>query len=148
MSVALFDPDEIMRAVRAATGLSPPAKVANPLKSRPDLSKLAELAASPDWRARLRGLPSTPSPDGFSPGRWAAVLDGAERFARDWAVKAMSLGWGFEELFTLRAPFANVFLQGAAWFVGDSTITAVTADAITLRTEGGAIQRIYRKQSA
>ena len=57
----------------------------------------------------------------------------------------MSLGWTFDELFALAEPFANVSLQGAAWFVGDSTVTAVTADAITLRTEGGATQRIYRK---
>ena len=57
----------------------------------------------------------------------------------------MSLGWTFDELFALREPFANVSLQGAAWFVGDATVTAVTADAITLRTEGGATQRVYRK---
>jgi hypothetical protein len=37
-----------------------------------------------------------------------------------------------------------VSLQGAAWFIGDSTVTAVTAEAITLRTEGGATQRAYR----
>ena len=29
--------------------------------------------------------------------------------------------------------------------MGDATVTAVTADAITLRTEGGATQRVYRK---
>ena len=60
----------------------------------------------------------------------------------------MRLGWSFDELFALAEPFANVSLQGAAWFVGDSTVTAVTADAITLRTEGGATQRIYRKTRA
>jgi hypothetical protein len=57
----------------------------------------------------------------------------------------MGLGWAFDELFALAGPFANVSLQGAAWFIGDSTVTAVTADAITLRTEGGAAQRVYRK---
>ncbi len=56
----------------------------------------------------------------------------------------MSLGWTFGELFDFVEPFANVSLQGAVWFVGDSTVTAVTADAITLRTGGGATQRIYR----
>ena len=145
MSVALFDPDEIMRAVRAATGLSPPAKVANLLRSRPDLSNLAELAAASDWRERLRGLSSTQCPEGFSPDRWTVLLEGAERFARDWAGKVISLGWTFGDLFVLREPFANVSMQGAAWFIGDSTVTAVTADAITLRTEGGATQRVYRK---
>jgi hypothetical protein len=47
----------------------------------------------------------------------------------------MGLGWTFEDLFALREPFANVSLQGAAWFIGSSPVTAVTADAITLRTE-------------
>jgi hypothetical protein len=60
----------------------------------------------------------------------------------------MSLGWTFDKLFALVEPFANMSLQGAAWFVGDSTVTAVTADAITLRTEGGGTQRIYRKTYA
>jgi hypothetical protein len=99
-------------------------------------------------RALLRELPSTQCPDGFSSDRWAAIRDGAERFAGDWTVTTMSLGWTFEELFDLREPFANVTIQGAAWFVGGSTVTAVTADAITLLTEGGATQRIYRKQRA
>jgi hypothetical protein len=60
-------------------------------------------------------------------------------------LNATSLGWSFEELFALREPFVNGSLQGAAWFIGDSTVTAVTTDAITLRTEGGATQRIFRK---
>jgi hypothetical protein len=57
----------------------------------------------------------------------------------------MRLGWTFDELFCLVEPFANISLQGAAWFVGDAAVTAVTADAITLRTEGGATQRLYRR---
>ena len=49
----------------------------------------------------------------------------------------MSLGWSFDDLFAFAEPFANMSLQGAAWFVGDSTVTAVTTDAITLRIEDG-----------
>jgi hypothetical protein len=56
----------------------------------------------------------------------------------------MALGWTFEELFALRDPFANGSLQGAGWFVGDKTITAVTADTITLRSASGSTTRIYR----
>jgi hypothetical protein len=67
-----------------------------------------------------------------------------ERFGQQWAAKAMGLGWTFDKLFALAEPFANVSLQGAAWFVGDSTVTAVTADAITLRTASGATLRSYR----
>ena len=85
-----------------------------------------------------------PCPDDISPWRWA-IIEGAERFAQQWADPALSLGWTFDELFALREPFANVSLQGAAWFIGDSTATAVTADAITLCRQGGATQRIYRR---
>lgn len=86
----------------------------------------------------LRELISRPCPDGFAPQRWAALCNGMEYFAHQWAAKAMSLGRTFEELFALRDPFAKVSLQGAAWFISDSSVTAVTADAITLRTQGGA----------
>lgn len=77
-----------------------------------------------------------------------AYVEESKQFAQQWSAKARSLGWTFDELFALREPRANVSLQGAAWFVGDSTVTAVTADAITLRTQGGATQRVYRKGSA
>ena len=30
----------------------------------------------------------------------------------------MSLGWSLDELFAFVEPFANVSLQGTAWFVG------------------------------
>jgi hypothetical protein len=93
----------------------------------------------------LRKLISGASPEGFPPQRWTVLCNGVEQFARQWAAKSLSLGWTFDELFALREPFANVSLQGAAWYIGDSTVTAVTADSITLRTQGGATQRAYRK---
>jgi hypothetical protein len=45
MSAAVFDPDAIMRAVRAVANPSSPAKTANPLKSGPNFSSLASLVA-------------------------------------------------------------------------------------------------------
>ena len=83
---------------------------------------------------------------------WRAERDAAERLRHtqpelsSLATLAGTLAAEtFEELFALAEPFANVSLQGAEWFIGGSTITAVTADAITLRTIGGATQRIYRR---
>jgi hypothetical protein len=147
MSAALFDLDEVMREVRAAAGLARPATVATPLHNGPLCSKVAVVAGSlaPDLRAHLRQIQSTPCPSGFSPQRWVVVRESADRFAQHWAAQAMALGWGYDELFGVVEPFANVSLQGAAWFVGDKAITAVTADAITLRTPAGAVQRIYRR---
>jgi hypothetical protein len=111
---------------------------------------LNAMAAEPkaNWRERLRTLFSTTGPDGFSPDQWSVLRAGAGRFARDWAARAMLLGWRFDELFALHDPFANVSLQGAAWFIGNSTVTAVTANAITLRTESGSILHVYRKLGA
>lgn len=110
--------------------------------------KRSSVAAFPVWLSRLHELPSTPCPDDFASGRWPVLRDGAGRFARQWAAEAMSLGWRFGELFDLVEPFANLPVQGAAWFVGDLTVMAVTADAITLCTEGGATQCIHRKPRA
>jgi hypothetical protein len=157
MSAALFDPDGIMREVRAKAYPSPSAKPANLLNDAPNFSSLAKLAGrthiaesallnTPDsWIEPPYEFLSRPRPEHMSIERWACACRGAEEFARRWAANAMSLGWTFDELFALVEPLANVSRQGAAWFVRDSTVTAVTADAITLRTEGGATQRIYRK---
>jgi hypothetical protein len=166
MSAALFDPDDIMREVRAKADASPPAKTANLLKKTANFSSLAKLATLkeinrevaeaaprntpvsylvPEWLEAIEQLLSRPCPVAESDERWACACRGVEQFARGWAAKAMGLRWTFDELFTLAEPFANVSLQGAAWFVGDSTVTAVTAEAITLRTASGATQRIYRK---
>ena len=150
MSAALFDPDGIMREVRAKAYPLPPAKTANLLNDTPNFSSLAKLAGRPhiaepaplntpeSWSQRLYEFLSRPRPDDTSVERWACACRGVEEFAGGWAAKTMRLGWSFDGLFAFVDPFANMSLQGAAWFVGDSTITAVTADAITLRTEGGA----------
>jgi hypothetical protein len=92
-----------------------------------------------------KGLHSYPCPDGLSLERWEPLRQGAVRFAEEWAGNALSLGWTHEELFAIAGPFARVDLQGAAWFIGDATVTAMTADTITLRTVSGATQRIYRR---
>jgi hypothetical protein len=151
MSAALFDPDGIMREVRAKANLSPLAKTANLLKN--GFSSLAKLARpseinrerderaplnAPDrWSEHLYEFLLRPRPEGTSIERWACAWRGVEQFARGWAASAMSLGWSFDDLFAFAEPFANMSLQGAAWFVGDSTVTAVTTDAITLRIEDG-----------
>jgi hypothetical protein len=107
-----------------------------------------ESALSPTLAARIE-LPRTiPCPADEPPERFERYRAGAIRFAEEWAAEALRAGWTEDELFALAEPFANLSLQGAAWFIGDSTVAAVTADTITLRTERGATQRIYRKQCA
>jgi hypothetical protein len=61
---ALFDPEEIMKEVRAAANLSPPAKTANLLKSAEagasDFSRLAALAAFQDLAKAFEAGKSSP----------------------------------------------------------------------------------------
>jgi hypothetical protein len=57
MSAAVFDPDDIMREVRAKANPPPPAKTANLLKSASNFSGLANLAA----RAEIDGDGAPPS---------------------------------------------------------------------------------------
>ena len=56
MSAALFDPDDIMREVRAKANFSPAAKTANLLKNGRNFSSLAKLAGAAD--DQLLGAPS------------------------------------------------------------------------------------------
>jgi hypothetical protein len=95
-----------------------------------------------NWGGRIGGLTC---PDGIAPERWERLRDGALRFASESAAEAVRLGWSLHELFATAEPFARVDLQGAAWFIGDATVTGVGAAAITLRTASGATQRIYRR---
>src|ERR1700720_4279145 len=110
MSAALFDPDGIMREVRAKAYPSSPAKTANLLKNAPNFSSLAKLAAlaeinsevaeaAPrdnqtsyrvaDWHKAIEQLLSRPRPVAESDERWARACRGTEQFARAWAAKAM-----------------------------------------------------------
>ena len=62
----------------------------------------------------------------------------------EWATEALGCGWTRDELFALSEAFAKLSRQGAAWLVGDATVTEITANAITIRSATGATKRIYR----
>lgn len=98
-----------------------------------------------DLTQHIEALRSQPCQGDLPPERFERLHKGAVRFAVEWGTEARRLGWGCDELFALAEPFARVDLQGAAWFVGDATVTGVTAAAITVRTPSGATQRIYRR---
>jgi hypothetical protein len=89
--------------------------------------------ASVDCEEQPQGLLAYPCPEGFAPERWEPLRQGAGRFANEWADKALWLGWTYEELFAIAEPFARVDLQGAAWFIGNASVTAVTADTPACR---------------
>ena len=90
-------------------------------------------------------IPTLRCPEDFSPERWERLKAGALRFAAEWVRKRSVSAGSFDELFKIAEPFANVSLQGAAWFIGDFTAIDVTAAAITLLTASGVTQRFYRR---
>jgi len=93
----------------------------------------------------VEAIRSAPSPADEPPARFERARQGALRFAAEHAADAIRFGWTHDELFALTEPFANLSRQGAAWFIRDSSVAAVSAAAITIRTAGGATTRIYRK---
>jgi hypothetical protein len=94
------------------------------------------------WTDSIR---SVTCPADEPPARFERARQGALRFAAERAAEAMRLGWTHDELFALTEPFANLSRQGAAWFIRDSTVVAVSAAAITIRSASGATTHIYRK---
>ena len=115
--------------------------------TRPPAPPKSSTPRAPDsvavgWTECIRTLRC---PEDFSPERWERLKAGALRFAAEWGAQALRLGWSLDELFKIAEPFANVSLQGAAWFIGNSTAIDVTAAAITLLTASGVTQRFYRR---
>ena len=99
----------------------------------------------PGLAAAIDRLRSLTCPKDYSPERWERNRCGALRFASESAAEAVRLGWSLDDLFATAEPFARVDLQGAAWFIGEATVTGLSAASITLRTASGATQRIYRR---
>ena len=139
MSAALFDPDDIMREIRAKANVAPPAKTANLLKDTANFSSLAKLATLTEinsevaeaaqrdnqtsyrvaeWREAIGQLLSRPRPVAESDERWARACRGTEQFARGWAAKAMGLGWSLDELFALHRPFRQRVASGSCVVCG------------------------------
>ena len=124
MSARLFDPDALMREVRAKAGLSPSATTATLLRNAPERSNVAVVAARPaseldeaalaeaieeraglaadrvqsvylDAWARLNHQ----KPFGVSEDEWRLALDDGGRFLDAWGADAATMRWTAGELF-------------------------------------------------
>jgi hypothetical protein len=98
-------------------------------------------------RPTIETLRSVSCPSDFSSERFERLRAGALRFAAERATETLAVGWTHNDLFRFAEPFARVDIQGAAWFIGDASVTAISTAAITIRTASGATQRIYRIKS-
>jgi hypothetical protein len=98
------------------------------------------------WVERLASLPREPAPRGVDPRAWTAMLDAAGIFLTEWGTTADALGWTADDLFSVDAstPISRRDKRGAAFFLADAEVVAITEDMIKNRN-GGASQTIYRQ---
>ena len=113
---------------------------------------LLDLAADPKARTRrvtaLIGTlsPSRP-PHRWPVGAWPQLVADAEAFCRDWAEKALFLGWAEWELFGChwRAPWHRLDGMGLVLLLRGKELAALTSAEAVIRTATGAHQTYRRK---
>jgi hypothetical protein len=100
-----------------------------------------------DWAEGFAKLEALPAPLGLDPAQWFAVVSAAGRFLDEWGAKAAALGWTASELFGLdpAAPLNRRDRRGAAFFLAEAEVLAITAEAISLRVGPSAL-RVYRRE--
>jgi hypothetical protein len=131
MSFAVFDPEAIMRRVRAAAKARELAKTANPLKTEAEFSRLAELAAAsgscdtadpaaldPAVVEERAGLAADRVPAAYldawarlnhqrpfrvSDDEWRRALDDGGLFLDAWGEDAAAMDWTPGDLFDVTA---------------------------------------------
>lgn len=99
-----------------------------------------------DWADGFAKLEAMGPPRGVDHAAWLAVLNAAGRFLDQWGAKAAALGWTAGELFGLdpNAPLNRRDDRGAAFFLANAEVLAITAEAITLKV-GGSLQSVRRR---
>jgi hypothetical protein len=100
------------------------------------------------WAEYLARLVQGPPPGDFQERHWQVVVDGALRFADEWAGRAYALGWRPEELFGLDqvAPSARVDRRGLAFLLANGArVVSIDESGADIFMPGGARQRFYRR---
>ena len=99
-----------------------------------------------EWAEGFARLSTAPCPQGIADAAWQGMIDAAGRFLDQWGANAATLGWTAAELFGLdpHAPTRRLDRRGAAFFLVDAEVLAVTADLITIR-KGGSVLKIPRR---
>lgn len=98
------------------------------------------------WAEAFTRMNCMPKPTKLSPTSWQAILDATGRLLDSHLPALIKHGWQVEDVFSCHAtaPEHNYSVMGLVFLMADKEITHIDADAITLKTSGGAIQR-YRK---
>jgi TubC N-terminal docking domain len=121
---------------------------------RRERREFPDLATAPEARAGWLSAPIgtlSPSrvPHHWPAARWPQLVADAETFCRDWAEKALLLGWAEWELFGChrRAPWGRIQGMGLVLLLQGDEIAALTATEAVIRTSTGAHQT-YRRNPA
>jgi hypothetical protein len=133
--VLILDGDGIIAAP------TPTADVIAQLRAvKPDLMRI--LTARDAAKATL----AAERPAGARVNEWAEAMRGLQRFvARGWGDRAALMGWTGDELYRLPVPWCHVDRAGAALFVGDRQVIAVTDLSIVIKVPSGSTLRIGRQ---
>jgi hypothetical protein len=113
---------------------------------RRDLSGLP-----PEIANGLAALGEMAPPAGFSAERWTTTVNGMRRFARQYAMEAISLGWTAADLFGLNscAPAARYDGRGVATMLSeDERVVLISSDAIVIERPSGARLTFRRSNGA
>jgi hypothetical protein len=141
--------------VERETSAAPPAKSEQPaVDVIDDLDERAAIveegAGVPRrWAEGFAAMCSMPAPTGFSPERWARIIDAAGVFIDRWAIKAAECGWSDLDVFGCddAAPDKRFDCMGLVLLLERMHVVAIDAAGADLRSLIGDVPQRYRRKA-
>jgi hypothetical protein len=99
------------------------------------------------WAEGYAAMCSMPAPTGFSPERWARIVDAAGAFLDRWAAKVIACGWSDLDVFGCdsAAPDRRFDCMGIALLLDRWEVSGIDEAGADLVTETGAPLRYRRR---
>ena len=99
------------------------------------------------WAEGFAAMASMPAPTGFSPERWARIVDATGTFLDRWAGKVIACGWSDLDVFgcDAAAPDRRFDCMGIALLLDRWEVSSVDEAGADLVTETGAPLRYRRR---
>jgi hypothetical protein len=103
-----------------------------------------------EWAEGLAVLDTMQRPVGYSPSRWAQVVNDAAMFLDRWGRQAAALGWRALDVFGVNpdAPETRYDCAGLVPLLQGRSIIAITADTARIDCGSGAFMTFYRETMA
>ena len=99
------------------------------------------------WAEGFAAMASMPAPTGFSPERWARIVDATGTFLDRWAVAAVACGWSDCDLFGCdpTAPDKRFDAMGLVLLLDRWEVSSIDEAGADLMTEQGTLLRYRRR---